>query len=121
MSHRCRSRQIFGCAKDFGRIFPNLPEKKLQNSDLQNKNSSFHFERQFFQITACWASFFPYLQEFCSYFQRVREGFQRFCPHFTELCRECNQIKTFGDALSPPPPTPVTCPMWHAISSKMAS
>jgi len=46
---------------------------------------------------------------------RICEGLQRFCPNFhgfcadfKEFCPDFHQIKTFGCALAPPLPTPVT-------------
>jgi len=41
--HRCRSRQIFGCAKDFAQISRNLSEKTLKKMTSTNDCTSFHF------------------------------------------------------------------------------
>jgi len=49
-------------------------------------------------------------RHFCSDFQAVLEGAQRFCPYFMGFCPDFHQIKTFGGAVAPPappPPTPV--------------
>jgi len=39
----CRSRESFGCAKDFSRISPNLPEKNSTENDLQKNTTAFLF------------------------------------------------------------------------------
>jgi len=63
--HRCRSRQIFGVAKDFAQISTNLPEKYPKESDLQkiNKNKKttacLFMLGVFFQIKALQAPFLP--------------------------------------------------------------
>ena len=58
--------------------------------------------------TTRWAPFFPRFSEIC-------KGFHRFCPYFHVICPDCrgfcpdsHQIKTFGGALAPPPPTPLS-------------
>ena len=44
--HRCRSRQIFGGAKDFAQISRNLPEKISEKNNLK-KMTAFHLGRIF--------------------------------------------------------------------------
>jgi len=40
-------------------------------------------------------------RHFCSDFQGVLEGSQRFCPDFMGICLDFYQIKTFGGAVAP--------------------
>ena len=81
LHHRCRSRQIFGGAKDF---CPNSPPKKKLLS----------FWAPFFQIKACGCYF-------CSCFQRVCSDFQGVCEGFTDFARISTKSKLLGMRLHP--------------------
>jgi len=72
LRHRCRSRQIFGDAKDFCSNSHKLP-RKLCASILKSKDVGRHFAHTFTEVC---------------------EGFQRFCPDFEGFCQEFHQIKT---------------------------
>ena len=95
-NHTCRSRQIFGGAKEFCPDSPKLAPKSKKTSkkkeklimsirvpcDLQKKAVhvnwgaiSCRFERHYFQIKA-------FGHHSCSDFQGDLEGSQRFCPWF---------------------------------------
>jgi len=72
---------------------------------------SYQFERHYFQIKACW-------RHFCSDFQGVLEGSQRFCLDFRGFCPDFHQMKTFGGAVASPalpPPTPVTLRLLYLL------
>jgi len=101
----------------FAQISPNLPEKTpmkmtsknarkiLQNSDLhkKKKSSSCQFGRHHFQSKHAG-------RHFCSDFQGVLEGSQKFFPDFRAFYPDIHLIKNFGGAVSSPaspPPTPV--------------
>jgi len=78
---------MFGDAKVFARIRPNVPEKKLRPP------------KKLFMFF--WALFVR---------RRVCSNVQRFCPDFRRFFPDFQKIKTFGGALAPsapPPPTPV--------------
>jgi len=92
MSHRCRSWQIFGVAKEFCPNSPNFPEKKSNKSHLQKK---FNSGAIFFKSEHVG-------RHFCSNFQGVCEGSQRFFSDFMGFCPDFHQIKTFGNAVAPP-------------------
>jgi len=92
LRHRCRSRQIFGGAKDFCSNSHKLP-RKLGASFFKSKDVGRHF---------------------CSYFHGVCERFQRYCPDFEEFCQEFHQIKTFGGACTPCNPVSYTSELRHA-------
>ena len=120
-THRsCRSRQIFGDAKDFcpnlhklGRkdflcdswlqIFSHKDHEDLLRCDLRK-----HVFLRFSANVGCYflksnnvgRHFCPDSQGFCP-------DFQGFCPDFQGFCPDFWQIKTFGGALAPPPPTPL--------------
>jgi len=57
--HRCRSRQIFGGAKDFVQISRNFPEKNSKENDLKKMTAFIPFWAHFFQIKALQAPFLP--------------------------------------------------------------
>ena len=84
-SHRCRSRQIFGGAKD-SCTNSHKSAQKLGTISFKSKDVARHF---------------------CSNFQGVCEGFQRCCPDIKGFCPAFRQIKTFKGALAPPAPTPM--------------
>jgi len=46
-------------------------------------------------------------RHFCTRFQWVCEGCQRFCPYFCWFCPDFYKVKSFGGALAPPPLTPL--------------
>jgi len=86
--------KFLGVRRNFARIIPNLPKKYFKKSDVQKK-TAFHVNPG--------ATIFKSKhvgRHFCSGFQEVLEGSQRFCPDF-------HQIKTFGGAVASLPPTPV--------------
>jgi len=58
-----------------------------------------------------------HIQQFCEDFHTFCQNFHIFCPDFKELCLDFRHIKTFGDGLVPPPPTPV---MWWSPKKRMA-
>ena len=86
--HRCRSRQIFGGAKEFCLYSRKRARKIRQTSGLQKKalhvksgTISCQFGRHYFQIKACWA---PFLLRFSGSFRRFSEispGFFVFSPN----------------------------------------
>jgi len=41
-------------------------------------------------------------RQFCSDFQGILEGSQRFCPDFMGFCPDFHQIKTYGGEVVPP-------------------
>jgi len=81
-----RRRQIFGGAKDFCPNFPKLAQNVFVRLLPTNLKTSVFFCKW-------WAPFFLDFQGICP-------DLQRFFPDF-------QQIKTFGGALSTPPPTPL--------------
>jgi len=102
-SHRCRSWQIFGDAKEFCPNSPNLPEKIKQKSPPKKCQ----FGRHFFQIKACWKPFLLKFSGVCEVSQRFFPNFVGFCPNFRGFCPDFNQIGTFDGAVAPPaPPLP---------------
>ena len=116
-NHKCRSRHIFGAAKDF---CPNSPKLTQRNC----KKVTYKKWRHFAQIKPCWA---PYFQGACSDFQGFCEGFPRFCSDFHRFCMDFKrfwpdfyQIKTFGVALALPSPTPVDVAM-HPFVARAAT
>jgi len=46
-----------------------------------------------------------HIQRFCEGFHTFCPNFHRFCPDFKEFYPDFHQIKSFGGALEPPPPT----------------
>ena len=122
----CKSKQIFGMQRIFAQIFPNLPKKLSCSfcrpflwSDLQKMVFtcfSAIFGRHISKSNIVGRYFCPDFQGFCrdiygfcSDFQGFCQNFQRFCPNFQGFCPDFQQIKTFGGALAPPPPTPLHC------------
>jgi len=118
--------KFLGVRRNFARILPNLPEKYFKISDLQKKalhvNSGTKWSpkknKKAFHVNSG-AIFFKSKhvgRHFCSDFQGVSEGSQRFYPDFRGFCPDCMgffpgfyQIKTFGGAVAPPaPPAPPT-------------
>jgi len=59
--HRCRSRQIFGGAKDFAQIYRNVPEKNFKENHLKEWLHFIPFRAHFFQNKALQA---PFLSKF---------------------------------------------------------
>jgi len=55
------------------------PIKTSEKSDLQNKPLHVILDAIFFKSKHAG-------RHFCSYFQEIREGFQKFCPDFTRFC-----------------------------------
>ena len=100
--------KYLGVQRIFARIPPNLPEYPLKEIDLQ-KRLLWDFGRHFFfKSKHVGPHFCSYFQKVCSHFQGFCEGFQRFCPDFYVFCQDFHQIKTFGGALTPPPPIPLS-------------
>jgi len=62
--HKCRSRTIFGGAKDCAQISRNLPEKRLKRWPQK------------------WLHFFP----FWAYFFKSKHFRHHFCPIFPQTC-----------------------------------
>jgi len=48
-----------------------------------------------------------HIQQFCEGVHIFFPNFLTFCPDFKGFCPDFQQIKTFGGAVAPPPPTPV--------------
>ena len=113
-NRRCRSRKIFGGAKELGPDFPKIAPKNFRPLFMQfscdfgcHFFKSNHIGRHFYQIKASWA---PFLLVFLWSLPRVSEifkSFHKFCPDFHWFCPDFHQIKTFGGALAPPSPTPL--------------
>ena len=80
IQHRCKSRQIFGGAKDFCLDSSQTCPKKLQKNVTSEKKL----------IHVIWVLFFSNRNTlgaiFCSYFQGVYSGFQGFCERFQRFC-----------------------------------
>ena len=101
--HRCRSRQIFGGAKDFCPTFSRFQRKIfvwLMPTIILPKNQ----ERSSCVFSQTLGAIF--LPDCRGFYQK----FQKFCPDF-------QQIKTFGSAL-PPPATPPPTPLLFSSNSK---
>jgi len=93
--HRCRSKQIFGVAKDFAQIFPNLSKKLSCNfcrsflwCDL-NKNGLHLFFCEpwapFFEAKQRWASFFPRFSRILPTYIGLLFGFSEILPRFSGI------------------------------------
>jgi len=72
---KCKSRQMYGGAKDFAQISPNLPEKNLKNP------KSLHMI-----LGTIFLKSKHIKRHFCLYFQRFCEGFHKICPDFHGFC-----------------------------------
>ena len=103
LNHRCRSRQIFGAAKDFCPIFPKIARKifvPLLSTNFLTQRSW----RPFYGMTSKKrsAKVGRHFLKLSTVGRDFRLDFQRFCPDF-------GQIKTFGVVLAPPanPPPPL--------------
>ena len=100
IDHRCRSRQIFGGAKDLCPIFLKLPRKNfgpllceyfLMKTVFGMKKVFMWFCTRwgpiFFKSTHVGRHFCPYFQRVCPDFQGYCQGFHIFCPDFRGFCR----------------------------------
>ena len=93
--HRCRSKQIFGVAKDFAQIFPNLPKKLSCNfcrsflwCDLNKNGLHLFFCKPwapFFEAKQRWASFFPRFSRILPTYIGLLFGFSKILPKFLEI------------------------------------
>ena len=111
-SHRWRSRQIFGGAKDFCPNFPKLVRKTFGPLFVQmfshedccwddlKKKSSCNF----------WRHFYPYFHWVCDGFHSLCLDVRRFSPDFQGFCPNFHHIKILGMHVhlpALPPPTPL--------------
>jgi len=97
--HRCRSKQKFGGAKDFCQNFSKLARKvvqRLPTSFLPQRSWRPFLVWPPKKVFICFSTNVG--RHFCPDFQGFCSDFQGFCPDF-------RQIKTFGGALAPSPPT----------------
>jgi len=101
---RCRSRQIFGVAKDLFPNFPNLPEKffcgnllQLQIFLAQKRWNFFLKKLEFRHILSVSLIDYPSGTKVSKH---LYPDFQGYCPDF-------RQIKTFRGVLAPPTPAPL--------------
>ena len=107
--YRCRSRQLFGGAKDFCPNFPKLAWKVFCET-FTYKVAPIKIVKTFF-----WWDF--QIKVFMCLFANVGRHFVKsnnvgchICPDFQEFCSDFRQIKHFGGALAPstsPPGTPL--------------
>ena len=80
--------KVLGVWRNCARILPSRP-KNTSKQVISKKSSLCQFGRHYFQINACWAPF-------CSNFQGVLEGSQRFCPDCMGFCPDFHQLKILG-------------------------
>jgi len=94
-NHRCRSRQIFGDAKDFCPNFPKLARKNYKG-DLPKKSkktSAFWFWAPFSSNQRTSNDSVKVVTPFCP-------DFHGFCPDFKGFCPDFHQINICGGALA---------------------
>jgi len=89
--HGCRSKQIFGDAKDFCPIFPKLARKNSKKVTSKKKNNILGAILLIFS-GSLWR------------FSEICPDFKLFFPDFKGFWPDFHQIKTFGCALAPPAP-----------------
>ena len=106
---RCRSRLIlrmrFFARKIIARMSPNVPEKlfvQLLPAIFLPQRSS----RPFFGVTSKKALHVFFCKPWAPFFEASNVGCH-FYPDFRGFCPDFQQIKTFGGALAPSPPTPL--------------
>jgi len=92
---RCRSRQIFGGAKDFCQNCPKLAKKKFGPLFVRIFSHDDRFWDDLQKKPLC-----VILHQLCAIFARI---FRDFAKIFTDFC----QITTFGGGLAPPPSIPL--------------
>ena len=98
--HRCRSKQIFGVAKDF---CPNFHKNLSCDFCLQ----IFFHKNHFFGVTSNKISSFVFLQTLgATYWSQTTLS-----TIFAQIFRDFQQIETFGGALAPLPPSPPNVPL----------
>jgi len=110
LCHRCSSRQIFGGAKDFCRISPNLPKKFLGHILCEIFLMRLFVgwpPKKALHVTSgarLGAIFFKLKHGGC----HICPDLYNFFPDFQRFCRDFYQIKIFGGALTPCTPASYT-------------
>jgi len=119
--HTCRSKQIFGVAKDFCPNFPKLAQKVvvhlLPTDFLQHRSrrlfivwlpkkevfNLFFCKRRApcFEVKQCWAPVLPRCSGICIDIQGYCPDFQRFCPNVQGFCPNLTNPNFCGCACIP--------------------
>ena len=93
VDHRCRSRQIFGGAKEVCPHFTRSARKKFGTLFMQfscdfgcHFFKSKHIGCHFYQIKANWAPFLLVFLWSVPRYSEIFEGFHKFCPDFHWFC-----------------------------------
>jgi len=100
--HRCISSEIFGVAKDFCQNFPKL-SRKVFCATFTYKFFPTKIMRTFFGAT--YKKVMLFSGNLGHHFLKSNKVRRHFHADFQGCCPDFQQTKTFGVALSPPPPT----------------
>jgi len=109
--HMCKSKQIFGAAREFCPDFTNFPEKYFKKVSSK-KSFACQFGRHYFQMKPRWA---PFLLRFSGSLRR----FSEILPGFYVISPGFSSNQNFGAAVAPPAPlapTPVCSINFHVYS-----
>jgi len=127
LSYRCRSKQIFGIAKDFCPNFPKLarkvvvrllpknllPQRLLRPFFGATSKKDLHlffckYWVPFFEVKQRWAPFLPRFSGILPRYCGILPGFSGILPKFSGILPGFSTNQNFGGELAPPEPPPPT-------------
>jgi len=115
LRHRCSSKQIFGCARIFSLLLPNLPKKFL--CDFAYKFSPTKIMNTIFGMISKTALHVFFCKHWAAFFE-MKQRWAPFLPGFSGILPRFSTNQTFGSVLAPPappappPPTPL---FWDSV------